>query len=369
MSAVFSPNRDLRLDFFRGLALITIFINHVPGTIYESITSRNFGFSDAAEAFVLMSGIAAAFAYTSRVQKDFRSSILKGAGRAFTLYWVHLLITLMTISMTIWMANALGIPDFLKRNNMATLITDPLEGILGVLTLGHQLGYLNILPLYAVLMTMAPFAIWLAICKPLALFAISGLVWLAAGLAMQNFPNYPTQGGWFLNPLSWQFLFVIGITVGVSVKLKRGFAGFHPVAFAVAALYLLVSLIVVRWQMWHLIQFPRLPQILGGFDKTYLTLPRLLHVISLAYVIIHTSTFVRLASHRLVAPIRYLGENSLVVFASGTVISIAYQMVKSAYPLNAVEDAALLAVGLSVQYVLPTALAWKPLSTLSHRAV
>ena len=43
--------RDHRLDIFRGLALMMIFINHVPGNVFEHLTSRNFGFSDAAEAF------------------------------------------------------------------------------------------------------------------------------------------------------------------------------------------------------------------------------------------------------------------------------------------------------------------------------
>ena len=55
--------RDPRLDFFRGLSLIMIYLNHVPGTIYETLTSRNFGFSDAAEGFVFMAGVSAALAY------------------------------------------------------------------------------------------------------------------------------------------------------------------------------------------------------------------------------------------------------------------------------------------------------------------
>lgn len=59
-----APGRDARLDMFRGLALLMIFINHVPGTAWENFTSRNFGFSDAAEAFVFMSGVAAGLAYT-----------------------------------------------------------------------------------------------------------------------------------------------------------------------------------------------------------------------------------------------------------------------------------------------------------------
>lgn len=47
--------RDTRIDVFRALALLTIFINHVPGTVFEHLTHRNFGFSDSAEAFVLIS--------------------------------------------------------------------------------------------------------------------------------------------------------------------------------------------------------------------------------------------------------------------------------------------------------------------------
>ena len=65
-AAVAAPaaGRDPRLDVLRGLSLVMIFINHVPGNVYEKFTSRNFGFSDAAEGFVLMSGIAAGLAYS-----------------------------------------------------------------------------------------------------------------------------------------------------------------------------------------------------------------------------------------------------------------------------------------------------------------
>ena len=46
--------RDYRIDFFRGLALISIFVNHIPGNFYSNFTHRNFGLSDAAELFVLL---------------------------------------------------------------------------------------------------------------------------------------------------------------------------------------------------------------------------------------------------------------------------------------------------------------------------
>jgi hypothetical protein len=64
--------RDTRLDVFRALALLTIFIDHVPGTVFEYLTLRNFGFADAAEAFVLISGIAVGLAYAPKFKPDRR---------------------------------------------------------------------------------------------------------------------------------------------------------------------------------------------------------------------------------------------------------------------------------------------------------
>jgi len=50
------PGRDLRLDLFRGLANWAIFLDHIPHEVMSSITTRNYGFSDAADLFVFISG-------------------------------------------------------------------------------------------------------------------------------------------------------------------------------------------------------------------------------------------------------------------------------------------------------------------------
>ena len=44
------------IDFWRGLALVTIFINHVPGNTFERYTYSQYGISDAAELFVFLAG-------------------------------------------------------------------------------------------------------------------------------------------------------------------------------------------------------------------------------------------------------------------------------------------------------------------------
>src|SRR3989338_11256343 len=86
--------RDLRLDVFRGLCLVMIFMNHIPGTVYEHLTSRNFGFSDAAEGFVFMSGIAAGLAYSAPFRTGFTwPAVGRGWRRAWALYMVHAITT------------------------------------------------------------------------------------------------------------------------------------------------------------------------------------------------------------------------------------------------------------------------------------
>ena len=44
------------VDFWRGFALITIFIDHIPGLIYERYTLVNYSISDAADLFVFLAG-------------------------------------------------------------------------------------------------------------------------------------------------------------------------------------------------------------------------------------------------------------------------------------------------------------------------
>ena len=48
-----APNE---IDFWRGFALVTIFINHVPGIYFERFTYRNVSLSDSAELFVFLAG-------------------------------------------------------------------------------------------------------------------------------------------------------------------------------------------------------------------------------------------------------------------------------------------------------------------------
>src|ERR1044072_8608461 len=55
--------RDPRIDACRGIALWWIFLDHIPNNIGSWLTLRNYGFSDAAEVFMFISGVTCALAY------------------------------------------------------------------------------------------------------------------------------------------------------------------------------------------------------------------------------------------------------------------------------------------------------------------
>src|SRR5947209_1638918 len=87
------------IDFWRGFALLTIFIDHVPENVFQHVTQKNFGFSDAAELFVFLSGISVALAYGTRfLDGETGAAVRAVLRRAFTLYWVQILISLLIVA-------------------------------------------------------------------------------------------------------------------------------------------------------------------------------------------------------------------------------------------------------------------------------
>lgn len=355
--------REARLDMFRGVALVMIFINHVPGTVYENYTSRNFGFSDAAEAFVFMSGMAAGLAYSGRFRTGpVWPAIAKVWARARQLYFVHLAITLIALGIFATAAQVFGLYEVMLKNNIAPLFSNPLGSMIGLPTLMHQLGYLNILPLYMVLLLATPLFIVVGMRRPGWLLVGSILLWAAAGQFRLNFPNYPNSGGWFFNPFSWQLIFVVGLLAGMAMKEGRRLVPNTRLLVWLAAGF---TLFILAWvkidalgaagrDVLGFFSKLGLPFYVTWFDKTFLALPRLAHALVLFYLMSSLGIVRRFAQSRYAAPLRLLGRQGLAVFAVGTVLSLALQAVKTAVPTDPLTDGLMLAVGL----VILLALAW-----------
>ncbi|MEF2074252.1 OpgC family protein [Consotaella aegiceratis] len=368
-TAISKPSqRDHRVDFYRGVALVMIFINHVPGNVWERYTSRNFGLSDAAELFVFLAGFASAYAYGRPFYAGTRLiASLKAWRRAGVLYLVHCTLTLMAMGLFAWAALTFGEGEFMRRMALAPLLTKPLETLIGLPALSHQFGYVNILPMYSVLLLLVPLMLMLAGINRHLLLAVSGLAWAVVGIWRIDIPAYPYAGGWFFNPLAWQFLFAIGLYCGLT-KIERGRAvPFAPWLFTAAAGYLVVCLIIVDFGIWSWQALNGVPFILHGFDKTYLTMPRLLHVLALAYVFANAAGTSPLATIQRENPFAMLGRHSLPIFAVGTMLSLVGQVIIFGTEPQFARDTVLLGGGIVGLFVLAWGLDWWQAATRGPR--
>src|SRR5215467_1430920 len=210
------------IDFWRGFGLLTIFIDHVPENVFQHVTQQNFGFSDAAELFVFLSGVSVAVAYGTRFfDGETIGAIRAVLRRAFTIYWVQILISLLIVAIFAGAAALWKEDDLLEDADV--VVSNPLQTTAAILALLHQLENANILPLYIALLLMTPLLLVLARRDDRLMLAASAGIYLAARAFSLNLPTWPVEGTWWFNPIAWQLIFAIGIVAGRRLK-RRGIA-------------------------------------------------------------------------------------------------------------------------------------------------
>ncbi len=206
------PHYDYRIDFFRGFSLIFIFINHIPGNVFSYFTSRTVALFDSAEVFMFLAGYSAALGYFSLIPQGLQALSSKALARArkILVYHIALVVFIMTASYVIASAGIrTGYEVFLDKIQSA-----PWQVIAGVPTLSFQAPLLDILPMYVMVMLLAPFLIWIRAKSELALLAVSGMTWMFAAYFFPAIPTITYDINWFFNPFCWQFLFSIGLIFG-----------------------------------------------------------------------------------------------------------------------------------------------------------
>jgi hypothetical protein len=276
--------RDARIDFFRGFALLSIFVDHIPGNILSRVTLHNYGFSDAAEIFVLLAGVSAALAYSGRSQANFRI-----ARRIARIYVTQVSLLLMAAGVLAVVA-ANGHAELGNHSALAPFLHDLPTALSQTLFLSLQPEYIDILPLYILLLLWLPLFLPLATRSLRLSLALSFGAWCGANYFGLNLPG-PRNGGWFFNPLAWQLLFSIG--VGIGLQEAKGDALYRlPRARLILVLavgYLLFSFLYNA--PWAQIPVPAIRQfrvfpadMIGVVSKTYESPWRLAHVLCLAYV-------------------------------------------------------------------------------------
>ena len=192
------PRQANAVDFWRGFALVSIFVNHIPGIWYERLTHRNLSLSDSAELFVFLAGWSLGLLVGSRSEPMTAGRLVaRLGGRALTIYAAQILIGSLALAMLAGAAPIFDNPLLLEWHNAAVVFQDPAHAQIGVVLLMHQLGYFDILPLYVVLMLAAPaIALIDKFARPL-LLPMSLALYFASLTVPFTAPTWPVTGQWF----------------------------------------------------------------------------------------------------------------------------------------------------------------------------
>src|SRR5262245_3374286 len=152
-----STGRDLRLDLFRGLALWLIFLDHIPSNVVSWITIRNYGFSDAAEMFIFISGYTAAFVYGRAMdERGFVVASARILKRAWQIYVAHIFLFTIYLAEISYIATRFQNPLYAEEMNILDFLKSPDVTIVQALLLRFRPVNMDVLPLYIVLMVSFP---------------------------------------------------------------------------------------------------------------------------------------------------------------------------------------------------------------------
>ncbi len=334
-----APRRDPRIDFFRGLALLVMALDHAEELsgkqILSYVTYAPIGISTAAEVFIFLSGFTLGLAYEKvYLQRGYFLLHTRCLARAWQLYVMHIVCLVLTV------AALVGMPWLCGVDSESVPITKAIETSNGQLwrfvTLQAQPQYFDILPLYIVFLAfLPPFFILLNGSLAWGL-GLSTAIYLAvqAAVALGHGNSLPFAGTMYYNPVAWQFLFVIGMALGIGKRLDTS-----PPRLASRWLWPALTLLAVVG-FWY--KFVRLNVLFGWFgdagythgmsipydipwiDKSTLGPLRLAHfllaTLVVAYLLPAGLTFWR---SRLARSVLVCGQHALEVFVAGVVLNYA----------------------------------------------
>lgn len=223
VAAPVAGTRDIRLDFFRGLAMFIILAAHTPRNFFTSWIPARWGFSDATEIFVFCSGMASAIAFGRTFDRaGWRLGAARVGYRVWQVYWAHIGL-FFAVATLLAAIDHFGTFDktYIGSLNLWKFFEDPGPELVGLFTLTYVPNYFDILPMYMVILVMMPAIMALSRINLWAVAAVVGLIWIFAQRAVLEplgliewhlgFPAEPwSDRKWFFNPFGWQLVFFTG---------------------------------------------------------------------------------------------------------------------------------------------------------------
>ena len=359
--------RDLRLDFFRGLALFCIFIDHIPDNILAQFTLQSLIFSDAAEVFILISGFTAGLVFGRAMERQgFVIAAVRIYHRVWQLYVAHIFLFMLFMATVAYTVGALNSSLYAEEFRAANFLNEPGVAVVKALTLQFQPAFMDILPLYIVLLAILPFVLVGFRSRPGVVIFVSFVLWIAVQFDKRiAIPAYPGPDRvWYFNPYAWQALFVVGAWLGCRGARDNVSWLSHRWLFWLAAGFSLASFVIrFNWTLHDLYDpIPVLvnPDLLWPLlSKGDLGVLRFVNVIALALIVarlIHPQA--PFLASRAARPFVICGRNSLHIFCLGILLSVLGQMVLNEFFGGIFMQLGISAAGIAIMIGIAALMEW-----------
>lgn len=356
-------SRDLRLDFFRGVALVCIFIDHIPENYLNYFTLSAVGFFDAAEVFIFISGFTAALVYGRTLET--RGAVLATVQvlrRAWQLYVAHIFLFMIFIAEVSYTVRAFNNPMYNEEMGVGDFLEHPHIAVVQAMLLQFQPTFLDILPLYIVMLLIFPVVLVCLRRHPMVALIPSALIYLGVQIFNAEVPAYPPGNVWTFNPLAWQFLFVLGAVLGYAGSRLPGRSrlierAFLP-ALAIAGAALLIRLSWMFHNIWD--WAPALFQRqLWPLNKSNLSPFRLVSFFAAVMLVAHwVSPQARFMGTAIARPLVLCGRHSLEIFCLSILLSASGHFLLSEINAGFTMQLGVNVVGITVMLLTAAMLDW-----------
>ena len=364
--------RDLRLDLFRGVANWAIYLDHIPDNVVNWITTRNYGFTDAADLFVFISGYTASFVYARMMlERGFIVGATRLTKRVWQLYVAHIILFVIYIASISYLALRFGDSELVNEFNVVGLIDNATETLRQGLFLKFKPVNLDVLPLYIVLMGLFPPVLWIMLRQPNWTMVVAIVLWLVSRQTGWNLAAYP-QGTWYFNPFAWQVLFVFGAWCALGGARQSAGVIMHPATLWFCIAYMILGLVMTMAGKFPAFgeMFPQwLYSMFNPNDKTNLAPYRFLHFVVIVILVIR---FVPKdwpgLEWKIFDPMVVCGQQSLAVFCVGVFLSFVGHFVLSLSSGSLFAQIFVSVTGIAIMTIVAYYISWskrqdKPLKT------
>ena len=308
------------LDALRGFMLVWITFTHLP-TALSTYVNQPFGFVSAAEGFIFLSALFTGSIYFRMAeQNSYGAMRRKLSMRTLQLYLYHVLLLSFVFLVAVPIAASGTRPGL---HNLLDFYFDAgaRRAVVDAVLLIYRPPLLDILPMYIIFLALTPVALsasrrfgW----KPI--LAGGFTLWLLSQFGLRE-ASWQVMNRFFglriplhemgsFDLWAWQFLWLVGMWVGVCWARDQLDLARLARQFTIPALFVVSALLATRYAVGRGFE-------LGSyelyFDKWHLGVVRLLDFTAIAVLLIRASSYLKPLSVR---PLVLLGQSSLQVFCT-----------------------------------------------------